>query len=212
MRFDALSRVHPRHCLALPSVVPGLRIGLLGGSFDPPHAGHAHITRWAFKKLELDQVWWLVSVKNPLKARQPATVARRVHAAQRLNKDPRVFVSRLEEQIGSSHTAETLGYLRRRFPAVRFVWLMGSDNLEGFSQWRQWRKIFHSSPISVFSRPAHRVSVLRSRAARSFQGRRVLEVQACRLADLEPPAWAFISIPLHSSASTSIRDRGEWEI
>ena len=211
MRCESLSRIHSRHRLSLPCLVPSLRIGLLGGSFDPPHEGHIHITHWAIKKLALDQVWWLVSIRNPLKARQPATVAERVCAAKRLTRHPKVAVSHLEAQIGSRHSSETLGFLRQRYPAVRFVWLMGSDNLAALDEWRNWRGIFGRVPICVFSRPANRAAVMNSKAARSFAGSRVQAVQPRALAEMEPPAWMYLTVPLNSAASTAIRDRGEWK-
>ena len=209
MTRESLFRIHARHSLSLPCWVPNLRIGLLGGSFDPPHEGHVHITHWAVKKLELDQVWWLVATKNPLKPRQPATVAERVCAAKRLTKHPKVVVSHVEAQIGSRHTCETLGFLKQRFPAVRFVWLIGSDNLAALNEWRHWRGIFLGVPICVFSRPAYRVAVMNSKAARSFVRNRVQDIQARALADMEPPAWMFLTVPLNSAASTAIREKGE---
>lgn len=210
MKCVSLSRIHSRHRLALPCLAPNIRIGLLGGSFDPPHDGHIHITRWAIKKLALDQVWWLVSTRNPLKARQPATVAERVQAARRLTKNLKVTVSRLEAEIESRHTSETLGFLRQRFPAARFVWLMGSDNLATLDEWRNWRGIFGSVPICVFARPASRAAVMNSKAARSFADRRIRAVQSRALAEMEPPAWMYLTVPLNSAASTAIRERGEW--
>lgn len=211
LRCESLSRIHSRHRLSLPRCVSGQRIGLLGGSFDPPHEGHVHITHWAVRKLELDQVWWLVSVRNPLKARQPAPVAERAGAAELLPTHPKVAVSRLEARIGSRHTCETLGYLRRRFPAARFVWLMGSDNLAALHEWRNWREIFSNAPVGVFSRPAHRAAVMNSRAARAFAGSRAQAVQPRALADMRPPAWMYLTIPLNSTASTAIRDTGQWK-
>jgi nicotinate-nucleotide adenylyltransferase len=111
---------------------PGLRIGLLGGSFDPPHEGHAHITRWALRSLGLDRVWWLVSPGNPLKPKGPADLARRIAAARALMRDPRVVVTDVEARLGARYTADTLVALSARFPQARFVWLMGADNLARF--------------------------------------------------------------------------------
>ena len=132
--------------LGLPPAEPGMRVGLLGGSFDPPHAGHVHITRWALKAFRLDRVWWLVSPGNPLKTDAPADLARRVAAARAILRHPRAVVTDLEARLGTRYTAETVARLRRRYPGVRFVWLMGADNLAGFHRWERWTDILEMVP------------------------------------------------------------------
>ncbi|MCE8471321.1 nicotinate-nicotinamide nucleotide adenylyltransferase, partial [Rhodovulum sulfidophilum] len=122
-----------------PKAGAGQKIGLLGGSFDPAHEGHAHITRTALKRFGLDRVWWLVSPGNPLKAEGPAPMARRLAAAEAVMQHPRVAITDLEARIGTRYTAETLERLMRLYPGVRFVWLMGADNLISFHRWERWR-------------------------------------------------------------------------
>ena len=137
-----------------PKATPGLRIGLLGGSFDPPHAGHLHITKWALKEFGLDRVWWLVSPGNPLKAQGPASMARRLDACRVLVKrHPKIVISDIERQLGTRYTAQTLDKIMARYQGVRFVWLMGADNLAEFHHWDRWDEIMHKMPIGVLARP-----------------------------------------------------------
>ena len=137
----------------MPLARPYQHIGLLGGSFDPPHAGHAHITREALKRFRLDQVWWLVSPGNPLKAAAPAPLARRMAAARALIDHPRVLISDFEARAGTRYTAETLRALMARYPQVRFVWLMGADNLAQLHRWQNWQWILENVPVGVRARP-----------------------------------------------------------
>ncbi|TMV56586.1 nicotinate-nicotinamide nucleotide adenylyltransferase, partial [Thioclava sp. BHET1] len=130
-----------------------MTIGLLGGSFDPAHSGHVHLTLEAMKHMGLDRVWWLVSPGNPLKAQGPAPMARRIAHARSVMRDPRVVITDLEARIGTRYTAATLKRLRRLYPGVRFVWLMGADNLEQFHRWDNWRWILDHVPIGVIARP-----------------------------------------------------------
>ena len=194
----------------LPVARPGMVIGLLGGSFDPPHGGHLHITREALKRFGLDRVWWLVSPGNPLKTRGPAPLAQRMGAAHALVNHPSVVVSDLEDRLGTRYTAETLGALIRRYPGVRFVWLMGADNLAGFHHWDQWEWIMRTVPIGVIARPGQRISARMSVAAGKYRRFRLRGREAARLAQAAPPAWCFVNVPLDNSSSTAIRARGEW--
>ena len=150
----------------LPPHAPGLRIGLYGGSFNPPHAGHRHVSLRALKRLNLDRIWWLVTPGNPLKERDglPGT-AERVEAARRLAAHPRIAVTGFEEAIGTRYTVDTLRVVVERCPAVRFVWIMGADNLAGFHRWRGWRDIAQLMPFAVVDRPGWTLSATRSRAA-----------------------------------------------
>ena len=150
----------------LPVAQPGQAIGLLGGSFDPAHAGHAHITREALKRFGLDRIWWLVSPGNPLKPEGPAPLAQRMAAARALMRHPRVTVSDIEARLGTRYTAETLGALRARYPGVRFVWLMGADNLAQFHLWERWQEIAESVPVGVIARPGSRASARMARIPR----------------------------------------------
>ena len=193
-----------------PRAERGMVIGLLGGSFDPAHEGHVHITREALKRLGLARVWWLVSPGNPLKARQPAAMAERIARARRmLGNDPRVVVSDIEARLGTRMTADTIDRLSALYPGVRFVWLMGADNLAQFHRWGRWRHIMARVPVAVLARPGEGLRGLGSPAARIFAGQRVRRAEDIPNAPL--PAWGFVSLPLNDASSSAIRARGEWK-
>jgi len=193
-----------------PLAAPGARIGLLGGSFDPPHAGHVHITHEALRRFGLDQVWWLVSPGNPLKAVGPAPLAHRMAACRALIHDPRVRVTDIEAGMGSHHTACTLAALRRLYPRVRFVWLMGADNLAGFHRWQHWQAIMQSVPVGVLARPGKTLAGLTSPMSRRYAGRRLPTHAARLLALAHPPVWCFVNVPMSARSSTAIRASGGW--
>jgi nicotinate-nucleotide adenylyltransferase len=190
----------------LPPFAPGMRIGLLGGSFNPPHEGHALVTRLALTRLRLDRVWWLVTPGNPLKSKaELAALQARVAAASELAAGPRVAVTDIEAQIGARYTFDTLAWLRRRAPNVRFVWIMGADNLRQFHLWRHWRAIADLVPIVVVDRPGSTLRAMSSRAAVALAPWRVAEDEAARFADLNPPALIFLHGPRSELSSTLLR-------
>jgi nicotinate-nucleotide adenylyltransferase len=186
-------------------------IGLLGGSFDPAHSGHALITREALKRFGLDEVWWLVSPGNPLKVRGPAPMEERLARAQRVMDHPKVRVTDLEAQMGTRFTYETLLGLKARYPGVRFVWLMGADNLASFHHWENWRDIMELVPIGVLARPGQRISARLSPAARQFIRHRFRGREAARLCKAEAPAWVFVNVPMDDISSSEIRAAGAWK-
>ncbi len=193
----------------LPPFAPGMRIGLLGGSFNPPHEGHALVTRLALTRLRLDRVWWLVTPGNPLKSNaELAALQARVAAARELAAGPRVAVTDMEAQIGARYTYDTLAWLARRAPDVRFVWIMGADNLRQFHLWRHWRAIADLVPIVVVDRPGSTLRAMSSRAAVALAPWRVGEGEAARFADLDPPALIFLHGPRSNLSSTLLR--GGW--
>lgn len=194
----------------LPFVTRGQSVGLLGGSFDPPHAGHVHITRQALIRFGLDRVWWLVSPGNILKQRGPAPMARRMAAARGLMDHPAVAISDLEARLGTRATAETLSALVRARPDVRFVWLMGADNLAQFHRWRDWRWIMDNVPVGVLARPGQRISARTSPAARIYARARIPGRDSRSLAQATAPAWCFVNVPMSNLSSTAIRSRGGW--
>jgi nicotinate-nucleotide adenylyltransferase len=193
-----------------PLAVPGQVVGLLGGSFDPAHAGHVHVTREALRRFGLDRVWWLVSPGNPLKPRGPAPLAQRMERARRLMRHPRVEVTDIEARLGLRYTAQTIRRLQRLYPGVRFVWLMGADNLAQLHRWEDWRDIMERVPVGVIARPDGRLPARVSPAARAYGAARVPAAQARRLGRMMPPAWAFVEVPLHPASSTAIRAGGGW--
>jgi nicotinate-nucleotide adenylyltransferase len=189
-----------------PPAADGMRIGLLGGSFNPPHRAHRLISETALKRLRLSQVWWVVTPGNPLKEHGDlAPLAERVRLCRGVSSHPRVKVTAFEAALGTAYTAQTLGWLRRRFPEVLFVWLMGADNLAGFHRWNNWRAIFELMPIAVEDRPAWRHRALSSPAASRYARFRIPEAAAAALPGLPPPAWCYLSGPLSPLSSTAIR-------
>ena len=184
----------------------GQRIGLLGGSFNPAHAGHRAISTTALRRLRLDAVWWLVAPQNPLKSgTDTAPLRTRLTAAEAIARHPRIVVSALEETLGTVYTVDTVAALARRFPRVRFVWLMGADNLVQISHWRRWPQIFATVAVAIFDRPTYSLRALAAPAARRFARQRIGEPSAARLAERQPPAWVFIRHRLNAQSSTRIR-------
>lgn len=193
-----------------PSARAGQRIGLLGGSFDPPHAGHVHITRAALQRFGLDRVWWLVSPGNPLKPRGPAPLHQRLQAARAIMRHPRVTITDIEARLGTQYTAQTLAGLMARYPAVHFVWLMGADNLAQFHRWQHWRSIMEAVPVGVLARPGDVIAGRMSKAARVYRGARLPGRESRLLSLTQAPAWCFVNVPLSAASSSAIRARGEW--
>ncbi len=184
------------------------RIGLLGGSFNPAHAGHRHVSLEALKRLDLDAVWWLVSPQNPLKGKRGmAAFARRMAAAAALARHPRIAVLDLEARLGTRYTVDTLAALRRRFPHVQFVWLMGADILSQLQRWKRWPELFDRVPVAVFARPSYCQRALAAAAVQRFRRARVAPGAARGLAAMAPPAWTFLPVRLDPSSATAIRTR-----
>jgi len=181
-------------------------IGLLGGSFNPAHDGHRHISLIALKRLQLDAVWWLVAPRNPLKnAADLAPYEARLASAQAVARHPRIRVSAIEQALGTLYTVDTLALLRQRYPKIRFVWLIGADNLIQISTWERWERIFSLVPVAVFARSPYAFKAHASVAARRFAEARVAETRAAGLAWKSPPAWTFMHIRPHFGSATSIR-------
>jgi len=193
---------------AMPYAAAGQTIGLFGGSFDPPHAGHVHITREALKRFGLDRVWWLVSPSNPLKTQAPAPMEDRLMAARAIMQHPRVKVTDIETRLGTSATADTLSRLRALYPGVRFVWLMGADNLAQLHLWQDWRQIMDNVPVGVLARPGQRISARMSPAARIYARHRISGLNSHLLARATPPAWCFVNVPMSDISSSAIRNGG----
>ncbi len=191
-----------------PIARKGMTIGLLGGSFDPAHGGHVHITKAALRSVGVDRVWWLVSPGNPLKADPPAPLEVRLARARAVMRHPRVTVSDLESRLGTRATADTIDALRRIYPGVRFVWLMGADNLAQFHRWGRWQDILRAVPVGVFARPGWGVRARRSVAAQVFGQARARRAE--RIAGRAAPAWSFVNLPMDDSSSTAIRAAGGW--
>jgi nicotinate-nucleotide adenylyltransferase len=195
--------------IVLPPYGPGMRIGLFGGTFDPVHAAHRGACLLAMKRLGLDRVWWLVTPGNPLKdTRGLAPLAKRVCAARALAHHPRIDVTDLEAELGTRYTYQTVAYLTRRCAGVRFVWIMGADNLRSFHRWQRWRGIAALVPIAVVDRLGPSLYASAGIAGQAFAYARLPESAARTLPDRRPPAWLYLhglKSPLSSTALRAAR-------
>jgi nicotinate-nucleotide adenylyltransferase len=197
---------------AIPLYAQGMRIGLLGGSFNPPHAAHRAISLFAIKRLKLDRVWWLVTPGNPLKDHGGLhDLGERAEAARRMANDPRIDISCLEAVIGTRYTFDTITYLRRRTSGLRLVWIMGADNLAQFHRWQNWRRIAAQIPIAIIDRPPQSFRALSAPAAQALANYRLPENKAGQLADQRAPAWTFLTGMKLNLSSTGLRNSdGSW--
>lgn len=189
-----------------PLAFPGERIGIMGGTFNPPHEGHRIVAETAVKRLRLDQLWWVVTPGNPLKNNGGLPpLEGRMRAAKPFARGPRMKITGFEEDLGTPYTAATLAFLKQRYPSVRFVWVMGADNLATFDRWQHWQSIAATLPIAVVDRPGWRLKSQAGRAATTLMSSRIPERDAARLPDLEPPAWTFLTSKLSGLSSTALR-------
>lgn len=194
--------------VSLPAAAAGQRIGLLGGSFNPAHDGHRRLSLFALKRLGLDRVWWIVTPGNPLKSGEGLLdLGARMKVAAKVSRHPRIIVTGFEAGLPTAFTADTLAFLKRRFPRTCFVWLMGADNLAQLDKWQRWRSIVETVPIAVFDRPGWRHKARASLAARSYAEAYVPEARARRLPMMRGPAWTLVTMPLSPLSSTAIRKK-----
>jgi len=184
----------------------GRRIGLLGGSFNPAHAGHKKISDLALRLLGLDEVWWLVSPQNPLKPENGmASFDERLAGAQKLAGRGRIKVSDFEARNNFRYTADTLKSLQKRYRNYRFVWIMGADNLVQLPRWRRWTEILATVPVAIFDRPRYSHKALAGRAAQRFASCRINHRARRNLADQPPPAWLFLWAAYDPASASAIR-------
>lgn len=194
------------------SLAHGSRIGLFGGSFNPPHEGHAHIARLALTRLNLQEVWWLVSPQNPLKdAEDSSHFQSRLAQTIEVADHPRFRVSDLEQRLGTKFSIDIIRILINRFPNGRFVWIMGADNFIQLPRWRAWEAIMQEIPVAVFARPEHHIRAGLCQAAERFKSFRIPEQNAGALCDYRPPAWSLVMSQLHGASSTAIRQKAAIE-
>ena len=193
--------------LRMPFVEKGMAVGLFGGSFNPPHAGHALVAEIAIRRLKLDQLWWIVTPGNPLKdTRELAPLSERLSQCEALVHDPRIKVTAFEAAHHIRYTADTLALIKARNPGVHFVWIMGADSLANFHRWQRWRQIATTFPIAVIDRPGSTLAFLSSRMAKTFDYARIDEDDAPILPRSRAPAWTFIHGPRSLLSSTAIRN------
>ena len=169
------------------------RIGLLGGSFDPPHRGHLYISLEAKKILQLDEVWWLVTPQNPLKIKKPATYQERLKNCKMISKNNPIFIKEIEKRISSKYTYQSLDYLINHYSNIKFFWLMGSDNLINFHKWQKWKQIFKEISIVVFKRHGYNVKALKSISHKTFLNYKIVSspININRFNNL--PSWTWIN-------------------
>ena len=196
--------------LGLPPHARGLRIGLFGGSFNPPHEGHRLASLTALKRLGLDRVWWIVTPGNPLKRHDGLpSLAARIEAARHLADHPRIAVTGVEAALGTRYTVDTIRHLERRCPGVAFVWIMGADNLTQLPRWRRWRDLVEIVPIAVVDRPGSSFQAQGGSAAAVMARGRVAEAEARRLPGHRPPAFVYLHGPRSTASSTALRHAGQ---
>ena len=209
MQAAGEEKIARRH-LIMPPTAPGMVVGLFGGSFNPPHAGHELVSEIALRRLNLDQLWWMVTPGNPLKDhRQLAPLAERIRLSEEIVPGPRVKVTAFEKRLGQSYTAKTLERVQALNRGVHFVWIMGADNLGTFHRWQNWQKIACTFPIAVIDRPGSTLAYLSSRMAKTFDYARVDEEDAMSLPGRRAPAWTFIHGPRSPLSSTALREAAE---
>ncbi len=196
----------PSHYLRMPHVEKGMAVGLFGGSFNPPHAGHLLVAEIALRRLQLDQLWWMVTPGNPLKsARELKPLAERIALSEAMSPDRRIKVTAFEASHHVRYTADTLALVKARNPGVNFVWIMGADSLRDFHRWQRWHEIALTFPIAVIDRPGATLAFLSATMAKTFDYARVDEDDAPLLSRMQAPAWTFIHGPRSSLSSSAIR-------
>ena len=201
---------HLQQALRIPNAGDGQSIGLLGGSFNPPHDGHLHISELVFARARLDRIWWIVTPGNPLKDHgNLAPLADRVAACREVARHPRIDVTAFEARYSVRYSADTLAILKRQRPRLNFVWIMGADNLATFHRWQNWRGIARMVPMIVVDRPGSTFAPASAPAAIALSRYRIDEEDAATLPLMRPPAWTFLHGPRSPLSSTALRAAGK---
>ena len=186
----------------------GRTVGLLGGSFNPAHEGHRHVSLYALKMLGLDAVWWMVSPQNPLKSKKDmAPLKKRMESAHAASLHPRIIVTDIETHLNTRYTADTLSALKKLYPHTTFIWLMGTDNLRQIHRWERWQDIFQMVPVCILDRPPRGDSVRTCPALERFRPFLLRQNASSRLKMAAPPAWIILHIPLNDMSATKIRGK-----
>lgn len=197
---------HLRPAAHLPPTSTRARIGLFGGSFDPPHPGHLHVAETALKRLNLDQIWWFPTPGNPLKE-APSDYEARLGAVRILTGNNRAFeVSDIEKRLHVRYTIDLVRLLRKHCPHAKLTWIMGGDSLMSFHHWKDWQALAHIVPVAVVARPGYELAARVSPFAKSFRQSRLPDRAARILPGHETPAWIYLPAPLNPLSSTAIRN------
>ena len=184
-------------------------IGLLGGSFDPPHKGHLFISLEAKKILKLEEIWWIVTPQNPLKISKPATYKERIKNCKNITRNFPIKIKEIEKQIGSDYSYKTINYILNHYKNIKFFWLMGADNLISFHKWQNWQKIFNNMSIVIFKRHGYNIKALKSITSKKFINKKIIKAKINIEDFTELPSWAFIENKEIKISSTEIRNQRE---
>jgi len=179
-------------------------VGILGGSFDPPHTGHLFISKNAMIKLGVDEVWWIITHGNPLK-KNTTNYEKRVLLTKKFLENKNIKVYEICKDKKNIYTIDLLKYLYKKFPSKKFIWLMGIDNLKDFHLWKNWKEIFLNIPIAIFDRPFYSLSTSKSKALTYYKNRRISNKLSKKLKNMIPPRWVFITGQTHLKSSTQLR-------
>ena len=193
-----------------PKSHAGMRVGLLGGSFDPAHEGHLNICLHSLKCFHLDQIWLLISPGNPMKNQIPLSLKKRMDYAKKIIRHPQIKITDIETKLQTRFTHHTLLALKKLYPTTNFTWIMGADNLAQVHLWQEWETIFSLMPVGVLARPGQGILARRSPAARKYATHQISENQSRILGTATAPAWCFVSLPMSQTSSSEIRSRGSW--
>ena len=194
----------------IPKSHAGMRVGLLGGSFDPAHEGHLNLCLHSLKRFQLDQIWCLVSPGNPMKNKNPLSLNKRMEHAKNIFQHPKIKITNIETQLKTRFTYHTLLLLRQMYPTTNFTWIMGADNMAQVHLWQDWKVIFSLVPVGVLARPGQGISARLSPAARKFATHQISENFSRRLGRAVAPAWCFVNLPMSLTSSSEIRSLGLW--
>ncbi len=181
-------------------------IGILGGTFDPPHEGHLFISKFAKIKLDVGEVWWIVTTTNPLK-KNKVDYKKRLKKVKRFLMNHHIKVLEIQDLSKNTYTVDLLEYLFKKFPHKKFIWLMGADNLFSFHLWRNWKKIFYNIPIAIFDRPPYSLSISKAKAILYFKEDRINSKLSRNLKFMKPPKWLFLTGLTNLQSSTKIRQK-----
>ena len=184
-------------------------IGLLGGSFDPPHKGHLYISLEAKKILKLDEIWWLVTPQNPLKINKPASYSERLRNCKTIIRNQPIKVKEIEKKINSKYSYQTIKYINTHYKSLNFFWLMGADNLINFHKWQNAHRIFNEIPIVVFRRYGYNEKALKSNIANFYKNFRINSKNISVNSFDNTPAWTIIQNKEIKISSTEIRKQRE---